>query len=258
MARVSPRIGWTSAEPEVPDFDINAKRWSELETAFGQSISDNAREDLIRRCRRYFYAHRLGRSAAREKDVAIHAKRMSDDFSSFIRFAYGETQRYVASPSDDAWREFESRFSETLSAETIGLGQALVSTNQDSSDEFVDTGGMRLHLSTSLLMEVAIRLQSVLDRLQAGPGDKHEGGFVEGEAFRVFLRSMRNWAKNNTLPISPFVFGRHEAGPLACLIFELNRGFPDEFRKELQSAKATAMQIERAEKERPRPLDVSK
>lgn len=260
MPKYNQRLGWTSTIPEEPDFEVSSERWSELEKAYGRHLPDDAKLDLRQRCIRYFYNHRVEKSAAREKDVMSYAKRVSDDLQPLIEFAYGSFGRYLADSStpDDAWREFEDRLTELLpeAAFSINLKSFSVCRTDGNNEEFIDSDDLQLRLSSSFVMEFAIRMDAILRHIQSGAPKDAGSGFIEGEAFRVFLRSVRNWAKNHSLPRAPFSSGRRDAGPLACLIFELNRDFPDEFRKsQLLTPKAAAVQIERAEKGRPRPLD---
>jgi len=253
MAKHGDRLHVFSYSGPDPEMTINDVQWKELEEAYSNPISTEMRKELLRLSNRYLFRRRSELGAATQKDVTDIAIDVQKAISGFTSFAYGAYQQLSkVAPNSEEWFEFESRFN-SIVAKPESLLRIRGGNLRDLSAEPVDfdAGSVRLCLTSSLLNDIAIQLNVVLNRIIRG--DEAISGFVPGDAFKQFLLDVKLWAKEHKLPHAPYaaasrtagISNKSSAGPIARLCFSLEKVFPEEFRAHPASDTAVAAQIER-------------
>lgn len=253
MAKHGDRLHIYSYSGPDPEMNIDDAQWRKLEQAYSRSISSEMRAELLRLSHRYLFSRRSELGAATQRDVADIATEVRKAISGFSSFAYGAYLEFSrAERNSEELLEFEARFS-SIAEKPESLIQLRGGNLRDLTAEPLDfdASSVRLCLTPSLLNDIAIQLNVVLNRIIRG--DEAIAGFVPGDAFKQFLLDVKLWAKQHKLPHAPYaaaskaagISNKSSAGPIARLCFNLEKLFPEEYRAHPASDTAVAAQIER-------------
>lgn len=253
MANYGPRLKWASTRSsDDPKLTLTEQDWLGIEAAYATELSSENRQRLIVVCNDYFFNVRPELSAATESEVERHAAKLKKSLEPFFQWAYGALPPEQGNAPSDGYVEFEHRLATLLASNSIAISPDSLAGQHpipESVKDWLDDNRLSLVLDNRIITEVAIRICSGLSVIESGRSTNPETevltGFVPGNAWKAFLVATRELALSLKLPTALYLNGGTEAAAFPKMLFFLNSKFPDEFKNDVNSPNALAMQIKR-------------
>jgi len=222
-------------------FRPTPEHFQQLEGEYGQSISDEARTELVEIANGYMTLRDAEMNSLAWADVTPLFKELQASVNGFQAFAFGHIPGREA--STDAWKYLARVVDQHLPWHPA----------TEAQPDAIRVGGKDgPALGWRILQEVSTSLDQLFKRMEAdleAQGADPFKGFVKGVAFSDWLLKMREWAKKCGYKLGPFT-SDDAPSKFAKFLFRLIKligsQLPNGQQETAPSAAALAQQLKKA------------